>query len=276
MGDVEVENNVFLKIIQNICDFDSLSHAYLIEVNDYDTDLDKIKIFLKLILCKNKPKISKLNCGKCDICKLVDADKYIDIKYVYPETREIKKNQLLDLMDDYNNTSLLENKRIYVIFEADKLNLSAANTLLKFLEEPSDNIVAILLTKNRYKVIETILSRCQILSVDKNSALDEFDNNIAEILEFMKDPNDLFINYNKILDILNNKDIAINCLDSILDIFVNFLRDDKSSYCILNDFSKDDIVRYINVIEEEIGKLEYNVNYKLWLDNLFARLIGGD
>ena len=49
--------------------------------------------------------------------------------------------------------------------EADKLNMSSANTILKFLEEPEDDIVAILVANNRYAVIETILSRCQVLSL---------------------------------------------------------------------------------------------------------------
>ena len=52
---------------------------------------------------------------------------------------------------------MLDNKRIYVIKEADKMNLFASNTLLKFLEEPVDDVIAILLTTNRYKIINTVL-----------------------------------------------------------------------------------------------------------------------
>ena len=46
--------------------------------------------------------------------------------------------------------------------------VSSANTILKFLEEPAPNIVAILLTKNIYQVLETIVSRCQIISLAKH------------------------------------------------------------------------------------------------------------
>ena len=55
-----------------------------------------------------------------------------------------------------------------IIKETEKLNASSANTILKFLEEPEDGIIAILLTDNRYHVLDTILSRCQILSLKEN------------------------------------------------------------------------------------------------------------
>ena len=44
---------------------------------------------------------------------------------------------------------------------------------------------------------------------------------------------------------------------------------------ILSSVDMDKILSYIAIIEEELQKLEYNVNYKLWLDCIFARLIGG-
>ena len=44
---------------------------------------------------------------------------------------------------------------------------------------------------------------------------------------------------------------------------------------ILNGQNVEKLVNIIAIIEEEIKKLEYNINYKLWLDNLFAQIILG-
>ena len=45
--------------------------------------------------------------------------------------------------------------------------------------------------------------------------------------------------------------------------------------CRKNKTLKKDIIKYISIIEEEIPKLEFNVNFKLWLDSFFSKLVGG-
>lgn len=55
-------------------------------------------------------------------------------------------------------------RKVYIINGADKLNKQSANSILKFIEEPDNNITALLVTDNLYSVMPTIRSRCQILS----------------------------------------------------------------------------------------------------------------
>lgn len=62
--------------------------------------------------------------------------------------------------------SINSGKQFYIIEYAENLNSSSANALLKFLEEPDDEIIAILVTKNINKVISTIVSRCQIVNLN--------------------------------------------------------------------------------------------------------------
>ena len=144
----------FYSIVNKLVKFNKVSHAYLVEVDNYDEDFKCILDFVKLVLCKKNDKCSdNLNCGNCNICRLIDTDNYVDLKIIEPDGTIIKKKQMLDLQEEFNNKSLLDNKRIYIIKEADKLNMSSANTILKFLEEPEDDIIAILITNNRYSVI---------------------------------------------------------------------------------------------------------------------------
>ena len=70
------------------------------------------------------------------------------------------------------------NDRIYIIKDCDKMNKQASNSLLKFLEEPVPGIIAILMTNHIGKLLDTIISRCQLIrlhrvvSLNANSALE--------------------------------------------------------------------------------------------------------
>lgn len=276
MGDIGIKNEKFISFIENIVAHNKISHAYIIELCDYESDIKLVNSFIKILLCKGNTKsFDKLNCGSCNICNLIDSLNYPDIKYIKPDGKEIKKNQLLDLQKDFNNKSLLDNKRIYVIEEADKLNIAAANTLLKFLEEPADDIIAILLTKNRYKLLDTILSRCQVLTIGSDNFNYDYIEDVNTIISYIVDGDNLFINYNHLLELLPDKIVAMDYLKKIEIILLEYLQNNNTLYSCLLTVKKDKIVHFLNVIELELMKLDYNVNYKLWLDSLFSKLIGG-
>ena len=274
--ELTISKQRYYDMINNIVNFDKLSHAYIIEIDDYESDFSCVIDFVKLILTKD--------IVDNNIVDLVDSGNYPDLKIIEPEGSFIKKAQLLKLQEEFRNKSFLNNKMIYVIKEADKLNDSSGNTILKFLEEPAEDIVAILVTTSRYKIIETILSRCQILSVH-NSIVEEFSEKSIDFIKFVVNGDDLFINYQFIFDnILTDKDVAKNFLLSIEVIlikYLNYLSNKEENVCnknvigILSRIDEKKIINFISVIEEEVQKLNYNVNYKLWLDCLFSRLIGG-
>lgn len=262
----------FNELINNIVKFNRISHAYLIEVDNYDNDYSYVIDFIKKIINDESANL------------LIDNGSYPDLKIIEPDGNVIKKAQLLALQEQFKNKSFLNNKMIYIIKEAEKLNDSSGNTILKFLEEPEEDIVAFLLTTNRYKIIETILSRCQIISLKDDSYNTNLSDNILDMLKFIVKRDDLFIYHQYIMDnILVDKTIAKEILGEIEVIILKYLNyiSNKGSYCdesvinILKDTSIDDLTNYISIIEEELQKLDFNVNYKLWLDCLFARLIGG-
>ncbi|MBQ2910209.1 MAG: hypothetical protein IJE53_05335 [Bacilli bacterium] len=266
----------FYDIINNIVSFNKVSHAYMIEIDNYEEDFNCVLDFVKLILD---------NKNENNISALIDSGNYPDLNIIEPDGNVIKKQQVIKLQENFRNKSFLNNKMIYIIKEADKLNDASGNTILKFLEEPEDDIIAILVTTNRYKVIETILSRCQVLSLQDNNLNVDISDNIIDLVKFIIKKDALFVNYQYIMDnILIDKVVAREILNEIEVIFINYLNyiSDKNSYDCNNDIVKilsnvdiDKITNYIAIIEEEVQKLDYNVNYKLWLDCLFAKLIGG-
>lgn len=277
MDEIVDYNEKFVGVIENIISFNKLSHAYIIEVNDYDSDYLLVEAFVKLILCKNNvKKVSDLNCDKCEICRLVDEGNYPDVLVVEPDGKEIKKGQLLDLQKEYNNKSMLDSNRVYIIKEADKLNLAAANSILKFLEEPEDNIVAILLTKNRYQIIDTILSRCQIIALKRKTPSNIDSDKALTFIKYMLKNGELFVNYKEILDnIMPDKLVARQILEQVKLIFIDYL-EGNDVMIDLSNVDKNKVVTWVLILESEMKKLDYNVNYKLWLDSLYVKLIGGD
>ena len=78
-----------------------------------------------------------------------------------------------------------------------KMNKQASNSLLKFLEEPVEGIIAILITNNFNKILSTIVSRCQIVRLNHTinySNYSSFDNlalvccdNASDISNFIND-----------------------------------------------------------------------------------------
>lgn len=161
---------IVYKILKNAILNDQYSHAYLIETGGFYDSFNFVMAFSKSLLCPLK-KLTKENCGNCHQCEVIDSGNFPEIDIISPDGLWIKKEQLQNLQKEFNTKALIGNKRIYIINQAEKLNKSAANSILKFLEEPEGNIIAILMTDNIYSVLSTIRSRCQILrlkSSDKN------------------------------------------------------------------------------------------------------------
>ena len=135
-----------------------LSHAYLFELNDNIYAYEMIMSFVKKVLSN----------GDDNIAKRIDDGNYPELKHIFPDGQLIRKEQLEELQKSFSTISLENDKRFYIIHDSEKLNVAAANSLLKFLEEPSDGIIAILLTNNINLMLKTIVSRCQIFTFSKN------------------------------------------------------------------------------------------------------------
>jgi DNA polymerase III delta prime subunit len=264
MKDVFVEQQNFFQFISSEIKNNKLSHAYLIETNNYKNTDELVKEVLKLILCKDK--VDNNDCD-CNLCSLVENELYPDIKYIYPDGNYIKKEQLIELKEQFQNKSVYENKQIYVISDATKLNSSSANTILKFLEEPEENIIAILIANSRYKVIDTIVSRCQILSL-KTDDNTQFSDEIKNLAVLLCDKNKNFRNYDDIIELVEDKKNFIVMLKEVEQYIFSLLG--KNEFLSYND---SQIIKIISIIEKTNTKCEYNTNFKLILDDLLVQIL---
>lgn len=277
MNDLTDIQKKFINYTEIILSSNRLSHSYLIEMGDSSLEFPLVLLFVKMILCpKNVYKCQNLNCQDCNVCQLIDEGVFPDLEVIEADGVQIKKNQLLNLKEEFQNYSLLGTRRVYIIKDAEKLNPASANTILKFLEEPEDGIIAILLTKSRYHVLDTILSRCQVLSLIDSSVITDIDEKVENFIEYLIRGEDLFIKYKEILEFIPDKGEAKRVFDIVEQIFTQYLSGslkDVNGFSVFKECSSEKILEYITIIEEETPKLMYNVNYKLWLDSIFSRFV---
>lgn len=199
------EQNIIYKSLENSIKNNKISHAYLFDTSNYDKGYEFVIDFVKNILCKDK--LTDHHNSNCSICKTIDDGNYLDLTIINPEGQWIKKEQLDKLQVLFSTKSLLNSYRIYIINGAEYLNSSSANSILKFLEEPEDKIIAILITKSLNNVIETIKSRCQTFvfkSINrelnyKEKILSYAFNTEEEKKEFTEN-NDIDIMLNKVVE----------------------------------------------------------------------------
>ena len=164
---------------------DKVSHAYLFVSNGYPKVLDFALSFAKFLLCPLK-QTNNQNCNGCPQCNNIDTNNFTELKVIEPDGQWIKKEQLNDLQEEFNKKALIGERKVYIINHAEKLNTVSANSILKFLEEPVPNITAILIVDNQFQLLETIISRCQIINLNKLSKKEEesYENNEYSKLAF--------------------------------------------------------------------------------------------
>jgi DNA polymerase-3 subunit delta' len=116
-------------------------------------------------------------CGRCAACAQINAGSHPD--YIKVQLEEdasvIKVDQIRWLAEKLAFSSHQGGYKVAVLDPADKMNINAANSLLKTLEEPSDNTVLVLVCERASQLAPTVRSRCQQIKVDvpgQDSALE--------------------------------------------------------------------------------------------------------
>lgn len=173
--DLVTKQPTALKILMNGFKNDRLSHAYLFE-GDKGTFKYETSIFMaKKLLCYNQH--DGIPCDECSVCISIDMDSHPDVKIIDPDGQTIKKEEINILQANFTKTSMMNNSKVYIINDAARMNSSAANSLLKFLEEPEGDVYAFLLVDNIYQLYKTIVSRCQVISfkpIDINETIEKY------------------------------------------------------------------------------------------------------
>jgi DNA polymerase-3 subunit delta' len=102
-------------------------------------------------------------CGTCLSCRKVASGNHPDLRLIAPEGASLKIGQIRDLQRDMSYRGMNSARKVAVLEGAETMTVQAANSLLKFLEEPPDGLVAILIAPGPQTVLPTVLSRTQLV-----------------------------------------------------------------------------------------------------------------
>ena len=147
-----------------------LPHALLLHGNQGLGKADFAKALASSVLCEQSIKDHQA-CGECRACNLLAANTHPDMYFLEPTVSvgsksknpvlNIRIDEIRNLCQKLNQTSQFSGYRVAILEQADQLTLSAANSLLKTLEEPGQKVLLILVTARTYRLPVTIRSRCQ-------------------------------------------------------------------------------------------------------------------
>jgi DNA polymerase-3 subunit delta' len=174
-NEVKGQNQVIFAL-SNAIQQNRLHHAYLFAGDD---GVGKFKMAIQLaqyLLCTQPYPMSldlseKIGgCGVCSACHRVEKQIHPDFHCIQRELntsqvleKDIKIDKIREIQQMLGLTPFENGKRVIVIKEADRFNVTSANALLKVLEEPYPNTFFILISSRPKAILPTILSRCQVL-----------------------------------------------------------------------------------------------------------------
>lgn len=106
-------------------------------------------------------------CGKCGACTKVRRGLHPDVSVISGpgEGKPITVEQIRTLRADAYVRPNEGNRKVYLLEDADQMNASAQNAMLKLLEEGPPYAVFLLLARNSGGLLQTVRSRCEELAL---------------------------------------------------------------------------------------------------------------
>ena len=215
-----------------------------------------------------------LPCGNCRPCRLIAQGEFSDVELVEPQGQLIKTDTIRQLTREFSQSSFEGQAQVFIIRDADKMHVNAANSLLKFIEEPQSQIYIFLLTADDSRILPTIKSRVQLFYFPKNRAyledllqreglllsqakvLADFAKDEAQALHLAKD--------NKALDLIN----AVERLTQSLLANQDLLYLDLAKLAVqCGEKSEQEMVW--DFLTYQLGKDIHNPKARRWLELVY-------
>ena len=154
-----------------------LPHAILLSGEEGIAKLALAQRMAKSLLCMNTVTSAADACNECQSCKTYESGANPDFTHIslLEDKQQIGVDQIRALSNFLNYSRSYNTNRVVILNPVERMNLNAANSLLKSLEEPSAHTVIILVTAKVSQLLPTIKSRCQLYNVTTPSKVESID-----------------------------------------------------------------------------------------------------
>ncbi len=171
-----------------------INHAYIFDGIEGVGKKTLSNSFAKALNCEKKGIDA---CGSCISCKTFDTGNNPDIIYITHDKKDITVSDVREQIIKNITLKPYRNKyKIFIIPEADKMNILAQNAFLKTLEEPPEYGIFLLLCENYNKFLVTILSRCVMFKLHP-LPYNKITDYLAESMNISKEQAELYSTYSQ-------------------------------------------------------------------------------
>ncbi|WP_281164153.1 DNA polymerase III subunit delta' [Liquorilactobacillus sicerae] len=140
-----------------------LVHAYLL-VGPAGSGKHELALWIAAGLFCQHPMMGH-PCGKCAECQRIFSGNHPDVIDLLPTGNSIKVEQTRFLKSEFSSSGVESRQKVIIIENTEKMTASAANSLLKFIEEPNGQVTVFLLAASLSQLLPTIVSRCQLFKM---------------------------------------------------------------------------------------------------------------
>ncbi|SDY97772.1 hypothetical protein [Thermoactinomyces sp. DSM 45892] len=147
-----------IEFLQTAIKQDRVAHGYLFYGPKCAYKREIAIEFAKVVNCE-KGQLDP--CDECPTCMQIQSGNHPDVVVIEPDGNVIKMEQIKQLQHRFRYQSAPGMTRVVILDSADRMRIETANTLLKFLEEPTSSMLAILITEQEKSIVQTVRSRCQ-------------------------------------------------------------------------------------------------------------------
>lgn len=270
-----------MSIVDNLIKSKNKPHAIIFKISSLANVNEIINNYIISIVCNGLDQERKNYFEN-----KINSNEYFDVIKIDGYSNPIKKEDILNIQNAFSLSGIESiNKKFYVIYGIENITKQAANSLLKFLEEPPMETYAIFVSAAPDSIIETIRSRCQAYYIEPS--LKDFDDILKKYKINSKLEIDIartYLTIDQLRNDLLNKEFKNKCLliKQIIDCHSNCKLTKKT----LDDFKSLSYIEIKFIIQVFIklfpnnhkeffnlyNLLKYNPNKTLLFDQIIENI----